>query len=116
MKLIDILPLASLAFSLIPASVAQGQLAPDNSLGAESSVVTPINPTTDRIDGGAVRGSNLFHSFGEFNVDVGRSVDFANPPAIQNILTRVTGGNPSNILGTLGVLGEANLLMNGSHF
>jgi len=110
MKLFDILPPISLAFFLMP-SGAQAQLTPDNSLGAESSVVTPHNPTTDHITGGAARGSNLFHSFGEFNVDAGRSVYFANPLAIENILTRVTGGNPSNIFGTLGVLGDANLFL-----
>ena len=110
MKVIDILPLASLVFALIP-GVAQGQLIPDNSLGAESSVVTPHNPTTDHITGGATRGENLFHSFSDFNVDVGRSVYFANTPAIENILTRVTGRNQSNIFGTLGVLGNANLFL-----
>lgn len=36
---------------------------------------------------------------------------FANPAAITNILTRVTGRNPSNILGTLGVEGGANLFL-----
>jgi len=97
--------------SLAPIAPLLAQLAPDNSLGTESSVVTPVNQTTDRIDGGAARGGNLFHSFSEFNVDVDRSVYFANPPAIQNILTRVTGGNPSNIFGTLGVLGDANLFL-----
>ncbi|WP_366934754.1 filamentous hemagglutinin N-terminal domain-containing protein [Microcoleus sp. PH2017_29_MFU_D_A] len=30
---------------------------------------------------------------------------------IANIFTRVTGGQPSNILGTLGVLGNANLFL-----
>ncbi|MGH2415724.1 MAG: filamentous hemagglutinin N-terminal domain-containing protein, partial [Microcystaceae cyanobacterium] len=31
------------------------------------------------------------------------------PAQIENILSRVTGNNPSNLLGTLGVLGNANL-------
>ncbi|NEQ15589.1 MAG: filamentous hemagglutinin N-terminal domain-containing protein, partial [Moorea sp. SIO3E2] len=35
----------------------------------------------------------------------------ANPAGIENILSRVTGGNVSNILGTLGVLGNANLFL-----
>ncbi|MEG5104663.1 two-partner secretion domain-containing protein, partial [Microcoleus sp. AT13-A5] len=33
------------------------------------------------------------------------------PSGIANIFTRVTGGNPSNILGTLGVLGNSNLFL-----
>ena len=91
------------------------QIVPDNTLGAESSVVTPIpnisGIPSDRIDGGATRGANLFHSFQEFNVGKGRGAYFANPLGIENILTRVTGGNPSNILGRLGVLGGANLFL-----
>ncbi|MCC5614773.1 filamentous hemagglutinin N-terminal domain-containing protein [Nostoc sp. CHAB 5836] len=87
----------------------------DDTLGAESSVVTPnvdINGVpSDLIDGGARRGANLFHSFREFNIDQGRGVYFTNPDGINNILSRVTGGNPSNILGRLGVLGNANLFL-----
>jgi len=97
--------------SLAPIAPLLAQLTPDNTLGAESSVVTPVGATGDRIDGGAARGSNLFHSFSDFNVDASRRVDFANPTGIENIMTRVTGSNPSNILGTLGVLGEANLFL-----
>ncbi|MGK7900264.1 MAG: filamentous hemagglutinin N-terminal domain-containing protein [Hormoscilla sp.] len=111
MKLTSFLYIATFPLAIAPVAPGWAQLTPDSSLGAESSVVTPVNQSTDRIDGGAVRGSNLFHSFGEFNVDVGRSVYFANPPAIQNILTRVTGGNQSNIMGTLGILGDANLFL-----
>ncbi|MGH2415862.1 MAG: filamentous hemagglutinin N-terminal domain-containing protein [Microcystaceae cyanobacterium] len=60
---------------------------------------------------GATRGANLFHSFLEFNVGEGREVYFANPAGIENIMSRVTGGNASNILGRLGVLGGANLFL-----
>ena len=94
-------------------SPAIAQLQPDNSLGEENSVVTPnINIKgieSDRIDGGAQRGANLFHSFQEFNIQQGRGVYFSNPDGVQNILTRVTGNNGSNILGTLGVDGKADL-------
>jgi filamentous hemagglutinin family protein len=67
-------------------------------------------PTT-LIEGGAARGSNLFHSFQEFNVNTGQAVYFANPIEIENILTRVTGGNLSSIDGLLGVDGAANLFL-----
>jgi filamentous hemagglutinin family protein len=94
---------------------AMAQITPDNSLGNENSVVVPnqnINGLdSDRIDGGAIRGSNLFHSFQEFNIDNGRGAYFSNPENISNILTRVTGNNLSKILGTLGVLGNANLFL-----
>ncbi|WP_246162709.1 filamentous hemagglutinin N-terminal domain-containing protein [Brasilonema sennae] len=108
------LPLATLAsFSYL--TIAKAQITPDNSLGAENSVVTPnvqINGTpSDRIDGGATRGANLFHSFQQFNINAGRGAYFSNPAGIANILTRVTGGNISNIQGVLGVLGNANLFL-----
>ena len=91
------------------------QIAPDTTLDAESSVVTPNasvdNLPAERIDGGAVRGTNLFHSFQEFNIREGQRVYFTNPAGIENILSRVTGSNPSAILGTLGVDGAANLFL-----
>ncbi|WP_413167890.1 filamentous hemagglutinin N-terminal domain-containing protein [Capilliphycus salinus ALCB114379] len=105
---------ATTVFCLTPlATVAQ--IVPDNSLGSENSVVVPNQNirgiSSDGIDGGAVRGGNLFHSFQEFNIREGRGAYFSNPDNIVNILTRVTGGNVSEILGTLGVLGNANLFL-----
>jgi filamentous hemagglutinin family protein len=102
------------AFLLLCPFGAIAQIIPDNSLGAESSrtVADTINNLpSDRIEGGATRGVNLFHSLREFNVGEGRGAYFANPNGIANIFTRVTGGNPSNILGVLGVQGNANLFL-----
>ncbi|HEY9610008.1 filamentous hemagglutinin N-terminal domain-containing protein, partial [Allocoleopsis sp.] len=102
----------AIAFSANPAF---GQITPDATLGGESSIVTPnVNIRGlpgDRIDGGAIRGANLFHSFQEFNVGDGQRVYFANPTGIENILSRVKGNNLSNILGTLGVDGGASLFL-----
>ncbi|CBN58920.1 MULTISPECIES: filamentous hemagglutinin N-terminal domain-containing protein [Kamptonema] len=102
------------AFLLLFPFPAFAQIIPDNTLGAESSRIVPAtinNLPSDRIEGGANRGVNLFHSFREFNVGEGRGAYFANPNGIANIFTRVTGGNPSNILGVLGVQGNANLFL-----
>ena len=64
------LPLAAV-FSFSYLTVAKAQITPDKSLGAESSVVAPNvqikGVPSDRIDGGATRGANLFHSFQEFS-------------------------------------------------
>ncbi|URD48509.1 filamentous hemagglutinin N-terminal domain-containing protein [Chroococcidiopsis sp. CCNUC1] len=87
------------------------QLTPDTTLGSENSTVTSTG-AVDSINGGATRGTNLFHSFGEFNVEEGRAAYFNNPAGIENILSRITGANPSNIFGTLGVVGgNANLFL-----
>ena len=104
-------PLTTLA---VISGVRAQSINPDTSLGNENSVVNTIVDVgkgipSDRIDGGATRGNNLFHSFSNFNVDAGRGAYFSNPAGIENIISRVTGSDVSNILGTLGVLGNANL-------
>ncbi|NJR50075.1 MAG: filamentous hemagglutinin N-terminal domain-containing protein [Leptolyngbyaceae cyanobacterium CSU_1_3] len=95
--------------------VAIAQIIPDNSLNTEGSQlvnnVTIKGEIGDRINGGAIRGNNLFHSFQDFNVADGQRLFLRTDVDIQNILTRVTGSNPSNILGTLGVEGAANLFL-----
>ena len=91
------------------------QITPDETLGDENSTVVPDSEVegvpAELIEGGAERGTNLFHSFEEFNVDDGQSVYFANPEGIANIFSRVTGGDVSDILGTLGVDGGADLFL-----
>ncbi|MDY6898158.1 MAG: S-layer family protein [Cyanobacteriota bacterium] len=93
----------------------QSNIIPDNTLSGENSRlnsnvnINGINANT--IDGGARRNINLFHSFQEFNINNTQAVYFANPDGVENILTRVTGGNQSNIFGTLGVDGTANLFL-----
>lgn len=90
---------------------ATAQILPDATLGGQNSVITTTG-ATDEISGGLTRGTALFHSFQEFNVENGRAAFFVNPVGIENILGRVTGGNPSTILGTLGVIGgNANLFL-----
>ncbi|ARV59878.1 hypothetical protein BZZ01_15680 [Nostocales cyanobacterium HT-58-2] len=100
---------------ILTSAPVYAQITPDNTLGAEASRLTSNvlvrNALGDRVDGGAQRGGNLFHSFTQFNVGDGQRVYFANPVGVQNILTRVTGGQVSNILGTLGVDGSANLFL-----
>ncbi|MEO1430347.1 MAG: filamentous hemagglutinin N-terminal domain-containing protein [Cyanobacteria bacterium J06633_8] len=100
----------SVVLPLLPLAEVKAQLIPDNTLGTENSIVNP-SEIFQRIDGGAIRASNLFHSFKEFNIDSRQNVYFSNPANISNILTRVTGGNASQILGKLGVLGNANLFL-----
>ena len=87
---------------------SNSNIVPDNTLGTEASRINNnvnVNdiPST-LIEGGAERGQNLFHSLQELNVSEGRGAYFIVPnDAIQNVLTRVTGNNLSEILGTLGI-------------
>ena len=90
----------------------------------DAQVVTNITSTTGagnlgttvtqvgnsyNITGGTRPGSgpNLFHSFGDFSVGAGDVGNFLNTPVngslpvTSNILSRVTGGNISNIYGTI---------------
>jgi filamentous hemagglutinin family protein len=57
----------------------------------------------------------LFHSFGDFGVPTSYTANFLNETALptSNILGRVTGGNPSNIFGTIQTtgFGSANLFL-----
>ena len=104
-----VLPLTIAGFvAFADNSPVSAQLTPDNTLGSENSIVTP-QQLRDLIQGGAIRGNALFHSFDEFNVGSDRGVffDLQNNTDILNVFTRVTGGNVSNILGTLGVLQDA---------
>lgn len=92
----------------------KAQIIPDNTLGTENSTINPTiikGISSEQIDGGAIRGTNLFHSFETFNIDEGLGVYFSNPAAIENIISRVTGSDFSQLMGTLGVLGNANLFL-----
>ncbi|NEO39070.1 MAG: filamentous hemagglutinin N-terminal domain-containing protein [Moorea sp. SIOASIH] len=111
---------SSLTLSLLIPSTsnqahAQSNIIPDDTLGANGSVVIPDASVKGLpaalIEGGVQRGVNLFHSFDQFNVEEGLRVYLANPAGIENILSRVTGMNPSDIQGTLGVDGPANLFL-----
>ena len=52
----------SVALSIIPITKVEAQLIPDNTLGEENSVINNVD-LFKRIDGGANRGSKLFHCF-----------------------------------------------------
>ena len=77
----------------------------------------PPGKTQYDITGGTRPGGgvNLFHSFGDFNVPNNNIANFLNNSglATSNILGRVTGGNISNIFGTIQTtgFGSANLFM-----
>lgn len=102
-------------------ALAQGttSITPTTGDGNLGTTVTTVGHVT-QITGGTRpnNGANLFHSFDQFNIGHGDTAQFLNTtPSVhtQNILSRVTGGNPSSILGIIDTTSypEANLyLMN----
>jgi filamentous hemagglutinin family protein len=61
---------------------------------------------------GSTRGANLFHSFQRFDIPTGHSATFTGPDQIRNVIGRVTGGQTSNIDGTLrSTVGQADVYL-----
>ncbi|MHC5725262.1 MAG: filamentous hemagglutinin N-terminal domain-containing protein, partial [Nostoc sp.] len=83
------------------------QVTPDPSVGTQVKRIDDI--TLDITGGTTVGNTNLFHSFSNFSVKSKEIVDFHTASNINNILVRVTGGNPSDIQGTLQA--QANLFL-----
>ncbi|AUT00484.1 filamentous hemagglutinin [Nostoc sp. CENA543] len=110
LRLVNALAIASL--SVFSGDCVLAQINQDQTLGLENSVVTPqvVNgQTIYQIDGGSIRGNNLFHSFENFSLYNGNTAYFNNTTNIQNIFSRVTGNSISNIDGILKTNGTANL-------
>jgi filamentous hemagglutinin family protein len=96
------LPLAllgGLVFLRAWLAVSHAQITLDGSLGPRGPRTGPHYLIGANL--GQIRGSNLFHSFEHFNVPTGGSATFTGPATIANILSRVTGGQPSSIDGLL---------------
>src|SRR5499427_5568200 len=110
----------SLVLAFNPTSLVQAA-APITPSGLNTQVnlsaTPPAGKTQFDITGGTRPGGgvNLYHSFGNFNVPTNNIANFLNNSGLptSNILGRVTGGNISNIFGTIQTtaFGHANLFM-----
>lgn len=117
--------ICSLFFLLgLPHAGYSQTIVPITSSGLNTHISPPITAdgmTQFNITAGSRVGTNLFHSFGAFGIPNNNIVNFLNDTALptSNILGRVTGGNTSNIFGTIQTtgFGNANLfLMNPAGF
>ena len=106
-----VIPLLTLLFLLLPwglgyrigsAQVTTSITATPGPAGL-GTLVKPPNGNVYGIQGGTLKGSNLYHSFAQFNVGAGDLAQFQTTnllpnTSVGNILSRVTGG-PSSIFG-----------------
>ncbi len=89
-------------------SLAHGEVVLDGTLGTIDSLPGP-NFVIDAPLGQQV-GDNLFHSFERFDLNSTESATFTGPVTITNVISRVTGGQPSHINGLLrSQIPQANL-------
>ncbi|NBT79214.1 MAG: filamentous hemagglutinin N-terminal domain-containing protein, partial [Betaproteobacteria bacterium] len=79
------------------------QIRTDGSVGAAAqSLAAPGGQYTIPQSLGRLAGTNLFHSFKDFNINSGEAATFTTSSiGISNVISRVTGGSVSNINGTL---------------
>lgn len=84
---------------LISITVVHAEVTLDGTLGPRIALDGPDYAIGAEL--GQQHGGNLFHSFEKFNIQTGESATFSGPDSINNILSRVTGGSPSSIDGTL---------------
>lgn len=103
------LSLSFLSIVLVNSNIARSQVVPDNTLS--NNTVTLPSGNLIEIQGGTTKGNNLFHSFEQFSVPLNNTAKFNNADNIQNIFSRVTGGNISNINGSINTNGTANLFI-----
>jgi len=70
---------------------------------SDGTMGTKINQAGNiyNINGGTIKGTNQFHSFGLFSVGTGDAASFNGPSWIANIIGRITGGQSSIIDGIL---------------
>ena len=103
-----ILSVLVLFCALSVTSLSHAQIVRDGSIGPPGGPLTGPNYQIDSTLG-AIKGPNLFQSFSQFNLNTintpgGSTVETATftnsqPVAIGNVISRVTGGQPSSING-----------------
>src|SRR5919108_3394450 len=80
-------------------ALTKAEVTLDGTLGPAGSLADPNFMIPDTV--GRTVGTNLFHSFGVFNINTGESATFTGPSSIENVLGRVTSGSSSFIDGLL---------------
>lgn len=93
--------ISGILLSGISCSNAIAEVVLDGSTGS-SGDVNAINQRYEiTSDLGRQEGGNLYHSFQNFNVETDHTANFSGPASVNNIISRVTGGEASHIDGTI---------------
>lgn len=96
-------PLTVALLGLVPSALL-AQIRTDGSLGRAATTLQGPNFLIPE-SMGRLAGKNLFHSFQTFNVHTGESATFTtSSPGLANVISRVTGGSPSQINGVLSLV------------
>lgn len=88
-----------LLICLIFSAPVFAEVVTDGTMGMDGAIAGPHYEILSEY--GRQAGENLFHSFGIFNIGAGEIADFTVPGSVQNIISRITGGDVSLIDGTL---------------
>ena len=110
-KSLAVSSLFSLGVQYLLPTVVWAQPVPETNNLTQTSVIELI-PDQFFIDGGALSrdGQNLFHGFDAFNLTAEQAGVFVNSPNAANLFSKISGGTPSLIDGSIGVLtGNPNL-------
>nr|VFJ43256.1 MAG: filamentous hemagglutinin family N-terminal domain-containing protein [Candidatus Kentron sp. DK] len=91
--------LIGIAFSVLWTGIARAEIIMDGSIRTAGGIAGPSYDIQAAY--GSEIGGNLFHSFSQFNIASGETAIFSGPGTIERIIVGVTGGQRSNINGTL---------------
>ncbi|MBF0413779.1 MAG: filamentous hemagglutinin N-terminal domain-containing protein [Desulfamplus sp.] len=86
-------------FFLTSPTLLYADISTDGSVGAAQTLTGPDYAIPEAL--GTLKGSNLFHSFDKFSIKTEESATFTGSDSIKNVISRVTGGEKSEIEGTL---------------
>jgi filamentous hemagglutinin family protein len=90
---------AILVFGLFCSATGHAQISTDGTVGPRVELGGPEIGIGAEL--GRQAGRNLFHSFERFSLATGERATFSGPDQIRNVISRVTGGERSDIDGTL---------------
>lgn len=93
---------SALALMFFPSFLSfsvSAEIVTDGSLGAATTLSGPEYQIDAAL--GKINEGNLFHSFNDFSLGANESATFTGPASINNVINRVTGGDPSSINGLI---------------